>query len=144
MIKKYIEKSAPGSDWLITTGQGTAPEACPRKEVLEFGNRFSSIASGPIHQSNSNTAHLERGSGRIENACGGITGRSPSFGDHPSGRQTRKHVWRSRSRVPAALFLGVLGSTWGLLGAFLGVLGRSWGLLGALGTLLGDLGAILP
>ena len=44
---------------------------------------------------------------------------------------------------PAALFLGVLGSTWGLLGTFLGVLGRSWGLLGALGTLLGGSWAIL-
>ena len=86
------------------------------------------------------------GSGRIENACGGITGRSPSLGDHLSGRQTRKHVRRSRSRVPAALLLGVLASTWGLLGSFLvswgslqGLFGHfwSWGLLGALGTLLG-------
>ena len=97
----------------------------------------------------------------IENACGGITGRSPSFGDHLSGRQTRKHVRRSRSRVPAALFLGVLGSTWGLLGSFLGVLGQSSGPLGsifrrlgaflgalgtswdALGGILGDLGALV-
>ena len=97
----------------------------------------------------------------IENACGGSTGRSPSFGDHLSGRQTRKHVRRSRSRVPAALFLGVLGSTWGLLGSFFGVLGLSSGPLGnifgclgavlgalgsswdALGEVLGDLGAIL-
>ena len=45
----------------------------------------------------------------------GITGRSPSFGDHPSGRQMRKYVWRSRSHVPAALFL-----------AFLGTRGASW------------------
>ena len=56
----------------------------------------------------------------------GETGRSPSFGDHPSGRQMRKYVWRSRSHVPAALFLSVLGNTWGLLGTFFGVLERSW------------------
>ena len=96
-----------------------------------------------LDQSNLDTAHPPGGSGRIENACARLTGRSPSFGDHPSGRQTRKHVWRSRSQVPAALFLSVLGSAWGLLGAFLGVLGRSWGLLGALGTLLGGSWAIL-
>ena len=102
-----------------------------------------------------------RGSGRIEYACGGITGRSPSFGDHLSGRQTRKHVRRSRSRVPAALFFDVLGSTWGLLGSFFGVLGQSSGPLGnifgrlgaflgalgtswdALGGVLGDLGALV-
>ena len=76
----------------------------------------------------------------IENACGGITGRSPSFGDHPSGRQTRKHVWRSGSQVPAALFLGVLGNTWGLLGSFFGLLGPS---LGPLGNIFGRLGAFL-
>ena len=94
-------------------------------------------------------ASLRSGSGWIENACGGNTGRSPSlgiisFGDHRSGRQTRKHVWRSRSQVPAALCLGVHRSIWASgrqtrkdvwrchaqvpAALFLGVLGTTWGL----------------
>ena len=42
--------------------------------------------------------------------------------------------------MPAALFLRVLGSTWGLLGSFFGVLGLS---SGPLGNIFGCLGAVL-
>ena len=83
----------------------------------------------------------EGGSGRIENACGGITGRSPSFGDHPLSTADEE----ARPAIPfpwacGAVFklsweyLGPLGSIFGCLGVVLGgsweLLGRSWGGLG--------------
>ena len=113
-------------------GEGPAAEARPP------GRGYPELGWGSGALGTSNLAKVvltrptRRGSGRIEYACGGITGRSPSFGDHLSGRQTRKHVRRSRSRVPAALFLDVLGSPWGLLGSFFECLGGIWGGLGGL------------
>ena len=123
------KKGQPGSK----NGEGSAAEARPP------GRGYPGLGWGPGALGTSNLTKViltrparreRRGSGRIEYASGGITGRSPSFGDHLSGRQTRKHVRRSRSRVPAALFLDVLGSPWGLLGSFFSVLGAFGGVLG--------------
>ena len=91
---------------------------------------------------NSSHTALSRGSGRIENACGGITGRSPSFGDHLSWSQTRK-----TSGDPAPMGLRrIFRSSWGLSGAFFGSPGLSWRVLGEsrgpLGGVLGRPGAI--
>ena len=58
--------------------------------------------------------------GEIEYACGGNIGRSPSLGDHLSGRQTRKHVRRCRGPKACGTFLDVLGNTWRLLSQALG------------------------
>ena len=74
--------------------------SCGGRGCRELGYRSSSILISGLCQSGSNTAFSpsSRGSGRIKNACGGITGRSPMFRYHPSGRATRRNAWTSSRR----------------------------------------------
>ena len=127
--------------------QGPATEAPTRRGFRELGIEEDRLRYDQLAKVILTRPNLQRGSGRIENACGGITGRSPSSGDHPSSLADEE----ARLAIPfpcacGAVFkrfweyLGPLGSIFGCLGAVLGALGSSWD---ALGGVLGDLGAIL-